>query len=301
MKNKIGQVFAWVLGLLAFFSASSQSFAQTSGAPLEVRVSAKSPKRTAFIKGDYNRLMAVFEIENKGQRAATFDGISFEKSWADMQISIEIDGGGYHYSSNSGWLAYFPVRTEVPAGKTIVINVRGNIPTWSYNSFWVDFSSLNTNNVYTIPQNITSSHAVVDEIPGEGIANASVRTTVTPGEVTVMGFVVRGDEGRSYPVLIRAAGPALGRLGVQNTLDDPVVKVFNSAGNLLSENDDWNGLEFAFQEAGAFPFQKGSLDAATHLYLSPGSYTVTVKGFGAGKGGVLIEVYQLKPNDGGKG
>ncbi len=300
MKNKIGQILAWVLALMAFFS-TAQSFAQTSGASLEVRISAKSPKRTAFIKGDYDRVIAVFEIENKGQRTGTFDGISFEKSWTNMQVSIQIDGGAYYYSSNSGWLAYFAVRTEIPAGKTIVISVRGNIPTWSYDAFWVDFNSLNTNNVYTIPQNFTSSHAVVDELPGEGIANTSIRTTINTGDVTIMGFVVRGDEGRSYPVLIRAAGPALNQFGMQNTLSDPVIEVFNSADALVGGNDDWNGLEEIFQRAGAFPFQRGSLDAATHLYLQPGSYTVTVRDYGTGKGSVLLEIYQLKSSDIGKG
>ena len=62
----------------------------------------------------------------------------------------------------------------------------------------------------------------------------------------------------------------------------------------MAANDDWNAsIAPAFSQAGAFPLQAGSLDAAIIVSLAPGSYTVQVRGADGGTGEALIEVYDL--------
>jgi hypothetical protein len=112
---------------------------------------------------------------------------------------------------------------------------------------------------------------------------------------------VKGDKNRGYPVLVRAVGPGLKKLGVANVLADPLLKVYDSNGQVYNENDDWDsGLSEVFAQVGAFGLDKGSFDSAFITYLVPGTYTAQVKGFGTGTGQVLIEVYQL-PITNGKG
>ena len=75
------------------------------------------------------------------------------------------------------------------------------------------------------------------------------------GEQTlVTGFVVEGDSDRS--LLVRAAGPSLGRFGVTGVLGDPLLKVHQGS-TLVGQNNDWAGAEtvnLAARAAGAFEF-----------------------------------------------
>lgn len=129
------------------------------------------------------------------------------------------------------------------------------------------------------------------------LANISTRGVVGTGSnVLIAGFVVGGSTPKN--VLVRAAGPALGALGVGGTLSDPVLRVVNSSGQTVAENDNWpSALQTNFQQVGGFAFPANSRDAALLLTnLAPGSYTATVSGANNTTGISLVEVYDADPD-----
>lgn len=132
------------------------------------------------------------------------------------------------------------------------------------------------------------------------LVNVSSRLPVVArgGSATVIaGFTITGDG--SLPVLLRAAGPALGVFGIANPLPNPRLALFNARGELLAENDDWSGAAVANAavSAGAFSFPAGSRDAAITTTLPAGGYTLHVIANGA-SGIALAEVYSLASAEG---
>jgi hypothetical protein len=124
------------------------------------------------------------------------------------------------------------------------------------------------------------------------LANVSI---VSPNsEAIAVDFVLGGHETEgSTPVLARAAGPALGQLGVAGALPDPVMTIANESG-VLATNDDWGGTEFLIGTAaavGAFPFLADSKDAALALTLPKSSYTVRVVDSSGMQGVTVVELY----------
>jgi len=124
------------------------------------------------------------------------------------------------------------------------------------------------------------------------LANVSARNHVgTGGDLLIAGFVVDGVGPKS--VLIRAVGPTLAAFGVQGTLADPKLQIFQGE-RLVAENDDWSpSLATAFGRVGAFSLVAGSLDAALTLTLQPGAYTAQITGVNGGTGEALVEIYEL--------
>jgi len=134
------------------------------------------------------------------------------------------------------------------------------------------------------------------------LVNVATRAYVGQGDqVLIGGFVVSGPVPKT--ILIRAAGPSLGALGVQGALQDPVLGVY-AAGTRVAENDNWSlpvgpapaapGLiAAAAAGAGAFPFAPGSADAAVLVTLPAGAYTAVVEGAGQTTGAGLVEAYEV--------
>ena len=139
-----------------------------------------------------------------------------------------------------------------------------------------------------------------DADPGSSparIINISARTQVGIGEnILIAGFVIDGTVAKT--VLIRGVGPGLVPLGISATgvLADPQLRLFNAAGQVLQENDNWGGspeLAGVFARAGAFALPgANSKDAALLVTLPPGGYTAQVSGVGNTTGVALIEVYE---------
>lgn len=126
------------------------------------------------------------------------------------------------------------------------------------------------------------------------LINGSVRVRVeSGGDVPQIGFVIEG--GQPKKVLIRAVGPALGRLGVPEALSDPQLELF-AGSTRLQHNDDWSGsavLRETFARVGAFALDEKSKDAALIATLEPGVYTAFVSGLGGSTGSVLVELYEV--------
>ena len=127
------------------------------------------------------------------------------------------------------------------------------------------------------------------------ITNVSARSTAGTGaNVLTVGFAVTGPVPK--PLLIRGVGPTLAIFGVTGVLADPRLRLFNSAGVQIGDNDDWitaGTTAAVFSAAGAFALPAASRDALLFLGLPAGTYTAQVSGAGSTTGTALIEVYEV--------
>ncbi|MDO8543038.1 MAG: lamin tail domain-containing protein [Opitutaceae bacterium] len=132
------------------------------------------------------------------------------------------------------------------------------------------------------------------------IINLSILTAIeTSGEEFTMGYVVGGTGTTgAKPLVIRAAGPSLGALGVPGTLADPKLELY-AGSTKTSDNNDWGGsasLANAMAAVGAFAYTgPTSLDAAAAVNISTRDNSVKVSANGSGTGLVIAEVYDATP------
>jgi hypothetical protein len=110
------------------------------------------------------------------------------------------------------------------------------------------------------------------------------------------GFIVTGSAPKK--IVIRALGPSLGNSGVTDFLSDPVLELYDSTGQLVTSNDDWQQAV----NATAIPVSlqpQQSAESVVLATLAPGAaYTAVVRGKGASAGVALVEIYDLNPDDG---
>ncbi|MBM3854194.1 MAG: hypothetical protein FJ399_13725, partial [Verrucomicrobia bacterium] len=141
---------------------------------------------------------------------------------------------------------------------------------------------------------------------GPRLANLSTRAQVGVGaDILIPGLVISPGAG-TRRLLVRAAGPALGALGVNEALADPTMRVVGGSGAIVATNDNWGtpvgplafaapALSSAFTRNGAFAFVPGSRDAALIAEFAPGNYTIQVSGGGNTRGVALVEIYDITP------
>jgi hypothetical protein len=136
---------------------------------------------------------------------------------------------------------------------------------------------------------------ISDTAPSNGfLRNLSTRGQVGTGNnALTAGFFVGGTQ--SKQILIRAVGGAsLGAFGINGTLANPQLQIFNSNGTVVSSNDNWGGnaaVASAITAVGAFPLDAASTDSALLATLAPGSYTAQVTGVNGTSGIALVELY----------
>jgi hypothetical protein len=130
------------------------------------------------------------------------------------------------------------------------------------------------------------------------LINLSTRARVERGDgLLISGFVISG--GNRRKVLVRASGPALKALGVEEALADPVITLHNVKGAVIARSDNWDEGGLAPEivvmtaAAGATPFRDGSKDAAMVVDLAPGAYSIHVTGAGSTTGVALLELFDL--------
>jgi N-acyl-D-amino-acid deacylase len=130
------------------------------------------------------------------------------------------------------------------------------------------------------------------------LVNLSILTGLADStDSFTMGYVVGGaGTVGAKPLLVRAAGPSLGALGVPGTLADPKLELFAGASK-TGENNDWGGsstLVNAMTSVGAFAYASaGSRDAAAVAMITSRDNSVKVTGTGAGV--VIAELYDSTP------
>lgn len=131
------------------------------------------------------------------------------------------------------------------------------------------------------------------------LTNISLRGNAGSGEnVIVTGFIVTGNAPRR--MLIRAVGPELAGYGVEGSLADPQLSLFQTKEGATTEiaaNDDWSGngatISQVGGQVGAFPLTAGSKSSALVLWLAPGTYTAHTRSAGNTTGIVIVEVYEV--------
>lgn len=136
--------------------------------------------------------------------------------------------------------------------------------------------------------------AVVVRVTGHNaLANLSTRVQVgTANNVAIAGFIITGNAAKQ--VVVRGLGPSLATLGVQGALSDPVLELYDAAGNLLLGNNDWQDTQAqALRDANLAP--TNDLESAILATLGPGAYTTILRGNSNATGIGLVEVYDLQP------
>ena len=129
---------------------------------------------------------------------------------------------------------------------------------------------------------------------GPQALNLSTRGLVGIGDnVLIGGFIVTGTEPK--PIVLRALGPSISGFGLSDVLRDPVLSVYDSSGNLVGTNDNWQSdvNHFVVEANGLAP--ANPLEAAQVRTLAPGAYTVVVTGKDPTPGIGLVEVYDIMP------
>ncbi len=134
---------------------------------------------------------------------------------------------------------------------------------------------------------------------GARLTNLSVRGNAGSGDkVIVTGFIVTGDAPRR--MLVRAVGPELAAYGVEGTLANPQLSIFQtkeSGAAEIASNDDWSAQAGIVSDinsrVGAFPMSPGSKSSAIVLWLAPGTYTAHARSADNSTGVVIVEVYEV--------
>ena len=128
---------------------------------------------------------------------------------------------------------------------------------------------------------------------GGQLANISTRAIVQTGDnIPIAGFIITGTKAKK--VVVRGIGPSLATAGVQGALQDPTLDLFDAAGHLVASNDNWKDSQ---QAALAYSLLSPPDDreAAILATLSPGAYTVVLRGKDQSTGVSLVEVYDIDP------
>jgi hypothetical protein len=142
--------------------------------------------------------------------------------------------------------------------------------------------------------------------------NFSSRTMIRGNEQTlILGLIVtgKGVSASDTPpaarrVLIRALGRSLVGPGLSESdvLADPQLQLFDSTGNLLAQNNNWEYKDMAATEL--YPqiytrkIQESTLnpnftsEAVIIATLTPGNYTIHCRGADGGQGIASVELYE---------
>ncbi|MEO5720887.1 MAG: hypothetical protein ABIR71_05375 [Chthoniobacterales bacterium] len=128
------------------------------------------------------------------------------------------------------------------------------------------------------------------------LANISARVSISGGEnVAVGGFIVRG--GPAKRLAVRALGPSLAARGIQGSLADPVLELYDSAGRVIATNDNWNdnANQQEIIDTGLAP--AAATESVILLKLPSNetgvSYTVVLRSATGATGVGLLEIYDL--------
>ena len=110
-------------------------------------------------------------------------------------------------------------------------------------------------------------------------------------DVLIGGFMIRGSEPKT--LIVRAVGPSLSAAGVGGAMEDPVLELYDGAGELVSENDDWRDGRQADEITATGVAPSSVRESAIVVTLNPGNYTAVVRGWEFTEGVGLVEAYVL--------
>ena len=132
----------------------------------------------------------------------------------------------------------------------------------------------------------------LDQAADSQLANISTRGFVDTGDnVMIGGFIVGGDN--STTVLVRALGPSLGALGIDDPLQDPTLELHDADGVQVASDDNWRDTqEQEIIDTTIAPTD--DREAAILADLTPAAYTAILRGKNNTTGVGLMEVYNLQ-------
>jgi hypothetical protein len=120
------------------------------------------------------------------------------------------------------------------------------------------------------------------------LANVATRGRVGKDDnVLIAGTIVVGNG--STTVLFRALGPST---GVPNALKDPTLELHDGQGAIVATNDNWQDTQANEIQQTTIP-PNNPKEAAILKSLSPGAYTVVVRGKNNTTGVAVVDAYQL--------
>ncbi|HSH37231.1 MAG TPA: hypothetical protein VK993_00475, partial [Chthoniobacterales bacterium] len=141
--------------------------------------------------------------------------------------------------------------------------------------------------------------AAVPGIPAQ-LQNISTRLRVQTGDnVGIAGFIVTGSDPKR--VVVRGIGPSLRADGGEfpGRLEDPTLELFDQNGNFIVGNDNWrDSQQQAIQQSGLAP--EDDRESAILRTLTPGIYTVVLRGKAETTGVGLVEAYDIETSDNSK-
>ena len=128
------------------------------------------------------------------------------------------------------------------------------------------------------------------------LANVSTRVEVGAGDDAVIaGLIAQGTSEKR--ILVRGLGPSLADKGVTGVLADPVLELYDGAGNLITTNDNWmdNSNQQEIIDTGIAPASASESVILTKVpaTMQGAEYTAVMRGAGDAIGVGLIEVYDL--------
>jgi hypothetical protein len=134
---------------------------------------------------------------------------------------------------------------------------------------------------------------IIPSLVSRALLNISTRARVETGEnVLIAGFVLTGSTAKNF--VIRALGPSISVNGqpLAGRLANPTLELRNSAGGLITSNDNWmtSPGQQQIRNLGLAP--TNALESALLVSLQPGAYTAIVRGVN-GTGIALAEVYDV--------
>ena len=143
---------------------------------------------------------------------------------------------------------------------------------------------------------VSTNTALVPIEVNAALRNISTRGAVQTGDnILIAGFIVTGTEARQ--VLVRGIGPTL--TGVAGVMQDPTIELHDSNG-LIAKNDNWKvdaqtggSQQVAIENTNAAP--KDDRESALVRTLTPGAYTVVLRGSGDSTGVATVEAFDLDP------
>jgi phospholipase/lecithinase/hemolysin len=124
------------------------------------------------------------------------------------------------------------------------------------------------------------------------VANLSTRGFVGAGDDVMIAGVIIGN-GDSPILLFRALGPSLANFGITSPLADPTLELYDSNGNQIATNDDWQNPQLQAVQATTLAPPNTKEAAIVAAFLSPGNYTAVVRGKNGATGVALVEAYRV--------
>jgi phospholipase/lecithinase/hemolysin len=124
------------------------------------------------------------------------------------------------------------------------------------------------------------------------LANLSTRGYVGTGDNAMIGGVIIGSG--DMPIMVfRALGPSLAGFGIAKPLLDPTMELYDQNGGLVAFNDDWATPQLQAVRAVNLAPSDSREAAFVAAFLTPGQYTVVVRGKNNTTGVATVEAYRL--------